>query len=132
MDQKSFDNAKQAMYNNLVQTATRKTRLMTASKKTLGIPQKTLDVSRARYQLTRLLRRLRVAPKIYLITQSGKPAGALVNVDWLEHVRAKARGKGRFSIFGQAKAAKDWEQTLIQLRQAFTMRTPKPLTHRSR
>jgi hypothetical protein len=120
------------MYNSFVQGWTRETKLMTASKNTLGIPQKTLDVSRARYQLTRLLRRLRVAPRIYLITQSGKPAGALVNVDWLEHVRAKARGKGRFSIFGQAKAAKDWEQTLVQQRQVFTMRTPNPPIHRSR
>lgn len=81
-----------------------------------GIPQKTLDVTRARYQLTRLLRHLREHPKIYLITQSGRPAGALVNLDWLEKLLTQARRDRPFSLFGQATAAEDWEQTLTQLR----------------
>ncbi len=87
------------------------------------VPQKTLDVSRARYYLTRLLRQLRGSPRVYLITQSGKPAGALVNLGWLERLLAQARSKRPFSLFGQATAAKDWEQTLGQLRQALPART---------
>ncbi|MDA2914012.1 hypothetical protein MYX77_08665 [Acidobacteriia bacterium AH_259_A11_L15] len=96
---------------------------MAGAKNDFGLPQKTLDVSRARYQLTRLLRRLRERPRIYLITQSGKPAGALVNLDWLERLLARARGERPFSPFGQATAAEDWEQTLAQLRQTLTART---------
>ena len=95
---------------------------MPGSKDDFGIPQKTLDVSRARYQLTRLLRRLRTGPRIYLITQSGKPAGALVNLQWLETLWAQARGERSFSLFAQATAAEDWEQTLAQLRQNLTPR----------
>jgi hypothetical protein len=105
---------------------------MTAAKGSLDIPHKTLDVSRARAQLTRLLRRLRVAPKIYLIKQSGKPAGALVNVDWLEHLCAQGRGKQKFTIFGQAAAAKDWEKGLTQWRQTLTTRTLSRLTSKGR
>ena len=90
---------------------------MTGLKNDFGIPQKTLAVSRARSQLTRLLRRLRSGQQIYLITQSGKLAGALVNLDWLKALLAHARGKRAFSLFGQATAAEDWEQTLAQLRQ---------------
>ena len=93
------------------------------SKNNFGIPQKTLDVSRARYQLTRLLRQLRGGPRAYLITQSGRPAGALVKVEWLETLLVQARGKRPFSLFGQAKAARDWEQTLRELRQALPVRT---------
>lgn len=81
-------------------------------KRGLGVPQKTLGVSRARSELTRLLRRLRTAPEIYLITQSGKPAGALVNPEWLENLQARARGEKRFSIFGHDRVAEDWEQVL--------------------
>lgn len=95
---------------------------MMEAKNDFGIPQKTLDVSRARYQLSRLLRRLREGPRLYLITQSGKPAGALVNLNWLEALLAQARRKRPFSLFGQATAAADWEQTLTQLRRTLTAR----------
>ncbi len=96
---------------------------MARPKNELRIPEKTLDVSRARYQLTRLLRRLRTSPRVYRITQMGKPAGALVNLEWLEAVLTQVRGKRRFSLFGQAVAARDWEQTLARLRQALPART---------
>lgn len=92
-------------------------------KNNFGIPQKTLDVSRARYQLTRLLHQLRRSPRAYLITQSGRPAGALVKVEWLEILLAQARSKRPFSLFGQATAAKDWEQTLTELRQTLPVGT---------
>jgi hypothetical protein len=93
------------------------------SKNSFGIPQKTLDVSRARYQLTRLLHQLRGSPRAYLITQSGRPAGALVKVEWLETLLAQARSKRPFRLFGQATAAKDWEQTLKEFRQTLPMGT---------
>lgn len=96
---------------------------MVGSGNEFGIPQKTLNVSRARYQFTRLLRRLQASPRIYLITQSGKPAGALVNLNWLETLLARAQGNRSFSLFGQATASEDWEQSLRQLRQSLTART---------
>jgi hypothetical protein len=105
---------------------------MTATKGSLAIPHKTLNVSLARAQLTQLLRRLRVAPKIYLIKQSGKPAGALVNVDWLESICAQSRGKQKFTIFGQAAATKSWEQSLTQWRQTLTTRTLSRLASKGR
>ncbi len=96
---------------------------MAGSKTHIGVPHKTLDVSRARYHLTQLLRQLRDSPRLYLITQSGKPAGALVNLEWLERLLAQASGKRRFSLFGQATVANDWEATLKQLRQTLPART---------
>lgn len=92
------------------------------SKNQLGVPHETLDVSRARYYLTRLLHRLRAQPRIYVITQSGKPAGALVSLDWLRALLDQGRSTRRFSLFGQARAAKDWEQTLAQLRKSLEAR----------
>lgn len=93
------------------------------SRNDFRIPQQTLEVSRARAQLTRLLRRLQKGPRVYLITQSGKPAGALVNLDWLRRILARAGGEKPFSLFGQATAAEDWEQSLEQRRQALRTRT---------
>ena len=89
----------------------------------LGVSQKTLEVSRARSQLTGLLRRLRQTPRVYLITQSGKPAGALVNLDWLKKLLAQARGEQPFSLFSQATARDDWEMALRQLRQSLAKRS---------
>ncbi len=96
---------------------------MARPKTDIGVPQKTLDVSRARYHLTQLVRELRNGPRIYRITQSGKPAAALVNLEWLGTLLAQARGKQPFTLFGQATAAQDWEQTLIRLRQTHMVRT---------
>ena len=96
---------------------------MRESKIGFKIPLKTLDVSWARFQLSRLLRRLRNGSRIYLITQSGKPAGALVNLDWLETLLAQMRGKQGFSLFGQATFTEGWEETLTRLRQTLTTRT---------
>lgn len=96
---------------------------MTTGKNDFGVPQKTLDVSRARYQLTRLLRRLRERPQLYLITQSGKPAGALVNLEWLRALLDQIRGAKRFTIFGHAEAAPDWEEALGKLRESLRART---------
>ena len=90
---------------------------MTIGKNDLGIPAKTFDVSRARSQLTSLLHRLREGPRFFLITQSGKPAGALVNLEWLQALLDQARGRKSFTIFNQAEAAPDWEKTLGQLRE---------------
>lgn len=96
---------------------------MAAAKNDLGVPARTLDVSRARSQLTRLLRRLRERPGLYLITQSGKPAGALVNLQWLRSLLDQARGRKGFTIFGQAEAEADWERTLGKLRGRLRART---------
>lgn len=96
---------------------------MATGKNDLGIPAQTFDVSRARSQLTRLLRRLRARPRLYLITQSGQPAGALVNLEWLRALLDQARGRKGFTIFGQAEAEADWEKTLGQLRKRLRART---------
>lgn len=101
-------------------------------KSDLNIPQKTLEVSRARAQLTDLLRRLREGPRIFLITQSGKPAGALVNLDWLAKLIGQARGERPFSLFDQARASNNWEATLRQLRQALATRNLQRYAGRSR
>lgn len=93
---------------------------MRETKNEFGVPHRTLDVSRARAQLTRLLRRIREAPRVYLIMQSGKPAGALVNLHWLEALLDRAQGKPPFTLFGQATAAEDWEKILAQLRESLT------------
>ena len=96
---------------------------MRESKTGFKVPPKTLGVSRARYQLSRLLRRLRNGSRIYLITQSGKPAGALVNLRWLETLMAQVRGKQHFSLFGQATVTEGWQETLTRLRQTLAART---------
>lgn len=93
------------------------------SKDPLGIPHETLDVSRARYRFTRLLHRLRMQHRVYVITQRGKPAGALIGLDWLKALLKQARSKRAFSLFGQATAAKDWELTLAELRRSLKVRT---------
>jgi hypothetical protein len=92
-------------------------KIVAARKDKIRIPQETLHVSRARYQLTRLLRRLRNSPRVYWITQSGRPAGALVNFKWLEALLAQAKGKRAFTLFGQAWASRDWEMALKEFRQ---------------
>jgi hypothetical protein len=96
---------------------------MASGKDDLGIPSKTLEVSRARSQLARMLHRLRQRPQVYLITESGKPAAALVNLDWLRTLLDQVRGGKRFTIFGQAEAEADWEKTLGQLRDRLRERT---------
>ena len=84
----------------------------------LRIPRETLPVSEARAKLSLLLRRIRVSPRVYYITRSGKPAAALVDPDWLERIVAQANGQRPFSIFGQARAVKGWEKELKKIRKA--------------
>jgi hypothetical protein len=99
-------------------------KIVAARKDKIRIPQETLQVSRARCQITRLLRRLRNSPRVYWITQSGKPAGALVNFKWLETLLAQAKGKRAFTLFGQAWASRDWEKALKETRRTLPASTP--------
>jgi hypothetical protein len=101
----------------------KKEKIVATRKDKTRIPQETLHVSRVRYQLTRLLRRLRNSPRVYWITQSGRPAGALVNFKWLETLLAQAKGKRAFTLSGQAWASRDWEKALEEFRRTLSANT---------
>jgi hypothetical protein len=63
------------------------------SKNNSGIPQKALDVSGARYQLTRLFDQLRGSPRAYLITQSGRRGNLTSLGKKRQHLGTASQGK---------------------------------------
>lgn len=96
---------------------------MKRSTKALKIPQATLPVSQARPNLARLLRQLDASPRVFFITRKGRPAGALISPKWLQTLLDQASGRKRFSIFGLARVAEDWELALREIRRSMEEKT---------